>query len=361
MLDLSAVRSLIAVRDHGTVVGAAAALGFTPSAVSQQIKRLERQSGCSMLEHVGRGVILSERGRLLAAQGQRLLGELEELENLALGDGRTPTGEFRIASFYTAGRGLVAPLIARLAESAPDLRVLLHEIDPRECLGVIERGGADLGIVHDWETVPLDLPPTLETVQLFTDIADLLLPADHPLAGADAVEAGQLLDERWVSTHSGAICDDWLNQMFAMHGARPERALPRQQLQHSRRAGRAGGRGRPAATPRARAPPGQRPRRSGQEPYAAATRLLRVAACERREPRAPARARATAGRGCANRGLSRSEDRDPARELDRVDDQHHAAQAQDGGGQPPLRDPGRGTDPEREDRQHVAVKALQRL
>ncbi len=221
MLDLAAVRSLIAVRDHGTVVGAADALGFTPSAVSQQIKRLERHSGCAMLEHVGRGVILSERGRLLADQGQRLLAELEELENLALGDGRRPSGEFRIASFYTAGRGVVAPLIARLAQTAPDLRVRLHEIDPRECLTVIERGGADLGIVHDWETVPLELAPTLETVRLFTDTADVLLPVGHPLAEADAIDAAELLHERWVSTHSGAICDDWLNQMFAMHGARP--------------------------------------------------------------------------------------------------------------------------------------------
>src|SRR5579863_2803841 len=172
MLDLSAVRSLIAVRDHGTVVGAADALGFTPSAVSQQIKRLERRSGCAMLEHVGRGVILSERGRLIAEQGQRLLGELEELENLALGDGRSPTGEFRIASFYTAARGLVAPLVTRLAQTAPDLRVLLHEIDPREGLTMVERGAADLGIVHDWETVPLDFAPSLAAVRLFTDTVD---------------------------------------------------------------------------------------------------------------------------------------------------------------------------------------------
>lgn len=221
MLDLTAVRSLIAVRDHGTVVDAADTLGFTPSAVSQQIKRLERQSGCSMLEHVGRGVILSERGRLLADRGQVLLADLEQLENLALGDVSRPTGEFRIASFYTAGRGLVAPLIARLSQTAPDLRVLLHEIDPRECLAVIERGGADLGIVHDWETVPLEPAPTLETVRLFTDTADALLPVGHPLAGADKLDASQLLGERWVSTHAGAICDDWLNQMFAMHGARP--------------------------------------------------------------------------------------------------------------------------------------------
>ena len=222
MLDLAAVRSLIAVRDHGTVVGAADALGFTPSAVSQQIKRLERQSGCSMLEHVGRGVILSERGRLVAEQGQRLLADMERLENLALGDGRHPSGEFRIASFYTAGRGLVAPLIERLAHSAPDLRVLLHEIDPRECLSVIDRGGADLGIVHDWETVPLDFAPTLESVRLFTDTADVLLPAGHPLASCEVVDAAELAGERWVSTHAGTMCDDWLTQMFAMHGVRPD-------------------------------------------------------------------------------------------------------------------------------------------
>src|SRR6202044_2783518 len=114
MIDLVALDALRAVDSRGSVVGAADALGFTPSAVSQQIKRLERQSGAAMLEHVGRGVILSERGRLLAEQGQLLLAELEQLENLALGDGRSPTGEFRIASFYTAGRGVVAPLIARL-------------------------------------------------------------------------------------------------------------------------------------------------------------------------------------------------------------------------------------------------------
>jgi DNA-binding transcriptional LysR family regulator len=221
MLDLASVRSLIAVRDHGTVVGAAEALGFTPSAVSQQIKRLERQSGCSMLEHVGRGVILSERGRLLAKQGQLLLADLEQLENLALGDERQVAGEFRIGSFYTAGRGVVAPLIARLEQTAPDLRVLLHEIDPRECLGVIERGGLDLGIVHDWETVPLDVPSTLETVRLFTDTADILLPAGHRLATAESVDAAELLEERWISNPVGAICDDWLMQMFAMHGARP--------------------------------------------------------------------------------------------------------------------------------------------
>jgi DNA-binding transcriptional LysR family regulator len=222
MLDLVAVRSLIAVRDHGSVAGAADALGFTPSAVSQQVKRLERQSGSPMLEHVGRGVIVTERGRLLAEHGQRLLAEMEELENLALGDGRQPTGEFRIAAFSTACRGVVAPLLTLLTRTAPTLKVMVHEIDPRECIGLVERGGADLGIVHDWNTVPLDFGPTLEAVHLFDDIVDVLLPTSHPLADADSIEPGQLAGEHWVSTHAGTICDDWLTQMFALHGTRPD-------------------------------------------------------------------------------------------------------------------------------------------
>ncbi len=99
--------------------------------------------------------------------------------------------------------------------------MLLHEIDPRECLAVIERGGADLGIVHDWETVPLEVGPALEAVPLFTDTADVLLSVEHRLAAADAVDAAELVDDPWVSTHTGTICDDWLTQMFAIHGARP--------------------------------------------------------------------------------------------------------------------------------------------
>ena len=55
MIDPVALRSLVAVRDHGSVVGAAAALGFTPSAVSQHVKRLESQSRQPLLERVGRG------------------------------------------------------------------------------------------------------------------------------------------------------------------------------------------------------------------------------------------------------------------------------------------------------------------
>src|ERR1700689_3848212 len=80
MIDLVALDSLRAVGSNASVVGAADALGFTPSAVSQQVKRLERQTGVPLLERVGRGVMLTRHGRHLIERGTLLLDGLEELQ-----------------------------------------------------------------------------------------------------------------------------------------------------------------------------------------------------------------------------------------------------------------------------------------
>jgi DNA-binding transcriptional LysR family regulator len=222
MIDLGALRALIAVRDHGSIVAAASSLDFTPSAVSQQIKKLERQSRSPMLERVGRSVILTERGRLLAERGRTLLADLEQVENLALGGADELRGSLRVASFSTASRGIAAPLLARLRTTAPDLDVTVIESDPREAVTLVERGGAELAIVHDWNSLPLDVPPTLERHQLLVDVADVLLPHDHPLADRETVSPLDLLGDRWVATPAGTICHEWLVHMFAMHGERPD-------------------------------------------------------------------------------------------------------------------------------------------
>ncbi|MCW2750416.1 MAG: LysR family transcriptional regulator [Aeromicrobium sp.] len=222
MIDLGALRALVAVRDHGSIVAAAASLDFTPSAVSQQIKKLERQSRSPMLERVGRTVILTERGRLLAERGTQLLADLEQVESLAVGGAEELRGTLRLTSFSTASRGIVAPLLARLRVSAPDLDITVVESDPREAVTLVERGGTDLAIVHDWNTLPLDVPVTLEQHELLTDVADVLLPWDHRLALRDSVSPMDLLNERWVTTPGGTICHEWLVHMFAMHGVRPD-------------------------------------------------------------------------------------------------------------------------------------------
>jgi DNA-binding transcriptional LysR family regulator len=218
MIDLSGLRSLIAVRDLGTVAAAASSLDFTPSAVSQQIKRLERQTGSALLERVGRRVLLTEHGRLVADRGFALLGDLEALESIAHAPDAPLSGSFRIASFSTANRGLATPLIARLRDVAPALRVTMTEMDPWDVLELLERGRADMGLVHNWNTVTLDVGPSLETERLFDDRADVLVSIDHPFAGRECVTPADLGSETWVSTPVGTICHQGLCQMLAAAG-----------------------------------------------------------------------------------------------------------------------------------------------
>src|SRR3954468_17960355 len=98
MIDLVALRSLLALDAHGTVSAAAAATGYTPSAVSQQIKRMERDLGVGLLDRVGRGVVLTEQGRLLVEHGHGILRHLEAaMSGLQTEDG-VPRGPVRIVA-----------------------------------------------------------------------------------------------------------------------------------------------------------------------------------------------------------------------------------------------------------------------
>ena len=114
MIDLAALASLRAVDTHGSVVAAAEALGFTPSAVSQQVKRMEKQTGVPLLECVGRGVILTDHGRHLVDAGGRLLADLEEVESTLHHRASAVAGRLRVTAFSTAMRGLVAPVVRQL-------------------------------------------------------------------------------------------------------------------------------------------------------------------------------------------------------------------------------------------------------
>lgn len=221
MIDLSALRALLAVHQHGSVVAAAHALGYTPSAVSQQVKRLERQQGRPLLERVGRGVVLTDVGRLLAERGSAVLDELESLSHLGHDTDR-PQGPFHLATFATADRGLVAPALGLLSRGAPELRVTVSEADPRDVALQVARGTADAGLVHDWESVHLDVPPGVDSEELLVDRADLVVHRDHPLATRASVTPRDLVQAEWVCTPAGTLCHDWLVAMFARHALRPD-------------------------------------------------------------------------------------------------------------------------------------------
>ncbi|XAS68493.1 LysR family transcriptional regulator [Micrococcaceae bacterium Sec5.7] len=224
MIDIVSLRALAAIEQHGSVIAASDVMGFSPSAVSQQIKKLEKQTGIAVLERRGRGVLLTERGLALAAYGRRIMAELEELQSTLLADPAKPSGRLKLVSFSTACRGLVGPMLGSLSGTGTgaelDISVLAE--DPREAVARVANGEADLGIVHNWNSVPLVIPEHMTLEWLCEDIADLLVHSSHPLAGRESVEPAELLDEHWVSTPQGAICNEALLRIFADLGRVPD-------------------------------------------------------------------------------------------------------------------------------------------
>ena len=224
MIDLEAVISLRAVATQGSVAAAATTLGYTPSAVSQQVKRLERETGVALLERVGRGVVLTEAGTRLVVASTPILADVErlraDLQLTGAGEGGV-VGEIRLAAFSTVVRGLVIPVLADLAQRHPGLSLPLRESEPWETTALIASGQRDLGIVHRWGGVALAMPDHLVATPLFTDVADVILHRDHPLADREVLHPAELADQPWVATFEATICRQWLRRLFDGVGNAP--------------------------------------------------------------------------------------------------------------------------------------------
>jgi len=221
MIDLDALAGLRAVATHGSVVAAAAATGFTPSAVSQQVKRLERQTGVPLLERVGRGVMLTSHGQHLVDAGEQVLADLEHLEAGLRARAGVVAGRLRLAVFSTAMRGIVAPVAQSLRDAHPDLTLTLQEREPWDVVDLVSSGQVELGIVHRWGGVPLAVPDHVLTTPLGGDVADLIVRRDDPLAGRASVTPHDLADVEWIATPEGTICRQWLFRMYDGTGRPP--------------------------------------------------------------------------------------------------------------------------------------------
>ncbi|GGK79764.1 LysR family transcriptional regulator [Planomonospora parontospora subsp. parontospora] len=210
MLDLNRLKALHAVSVYGSVGAAAEALMVTPSAVSQQLAKLERETGATLLERSGRGVRLTDAAGLLADHAERILALVETAEADFEALRGEVVGRLGIGAFPTAARGLLPQALVRLRERHPDLTLRLHEREPERMVREVSRGELDLAVIQDWMNRPLAVPEGLSRATLFDDIADVVLPVGHPLAGRAEIELSELSGERWISGSPGTVCHDWL-------------------------------------------------------------------------------------------------------------------------------------------------------
>jgi len=190
MLDVRRLRVLHAVSAYGSVTAAAAALGYSAPAVSQQLAALEREVGMRLTERAGRGVSLTPAALILVAHTDALLARLEaaEADLAALRD--QIAGRVALAAFPSAAASLVPAAWAALAGSAPQVRLDLTEMEPEESLPAVLRGETDVAIAHEYDLLPRPLDPLFERRELLRD--PVLVAAD---AGVTLVPG---LAARWL-------------------------------------------------------------------------------------------------------------------------------------------------------------------
>jgi DNA-binding transcriptional LysR family regulator len=217
MIEVGALRALRSVAALGTLARAADELGFTASAVSQQIKRLERQVGVPVLAPAGRGVVLTAAGQAIVDSAPDVFQALERCAEAAqsVAEGE-PRGTLRVVAFSTAIRGLLAPTIPRLSARCPDLRVHITEQDPDQALHGVDAGTADLALTHDADGLPAPLPSSLTRRHLHTDVGDVVMHRTHPLALLDQpLTSADLAGHAWVTSPPGTVCHQWFRRLFA--------------------------------------------------------------------------------------------------------------------------------------------------
>ncbi|GLY73370.1 LysR family transcriptional regulator [Actinoallomurus iriomotensis] len=202
-IDRYRLRVLRELADRGTVAATAAALHVTPSAVSQQLATLAREVGAPLLSRDGRGVRLTAQARILLDHASIVHAQLERARADLDAHTDGEVGEVVIGAFASAVTGVVVPALARLRRERPRLRVRVVEAEAPGCFSRLGVGELDVVITVDWRDAPHRADPRYARRDLLTDPMNVVLPADHPLAGRERLELADLADEPWVAGRSG--------------------------------------------------------------------------------------------------------------------------------------------------------------
>jgi DNA-binding transcriptional LysR family regulator len=233
MLDVTRLRVLVAVARHGSVTAAAHALNYAQPSVSHHLARLEAETGTKLIQRAGRGIRLTDAGRLLAERAVEVIGRLDAAENELAVFAGLRAGRLRLAAFPSALSTIVPAAAAILQERHPSVDLWLTEAEPPEAVRMLRAGYVDVALVfrheaadggragardttaalakagEDDDLVPVTEREDLRAQVLFSEAVHLIMPdtavcgGEPPLAPAVtelwAADLARLAEYRWIA------------------------------------------------------------------------------------------------------------------------------------------------------------------
>ncbi|MET8154630.1 LysR substrate-binding domain-containing protein [Actinoplanes sp. NPDC049668] len=201
MLDVRRLRLLCDLSRLGTIAAVAQAAAYTPSAVSQQLSALEREAGVALLERTGRRVTLTAAGHVLVQHAETVLAALERTSAALAAVGAGLSGPLRIGAFPTAVATLLPQALVRLGQRHPGLELMVTELDPVGVPAALRERRLDVGLLHDYDVVPVEPDPALDAVPLLDETVFLAVPA-----AGDRTTLEQARDAAWILASPGTLC-----------------------------------------------------------------------------------------------------------------------------------------------------------
>jgi len=228
MLDVTRLRVLVAVARHGSVTAAARALNYAQPSISHHLARLEAETGARLLQRAGRGVRLTDAGRLLAERAEEIIGRLDAAENELAAHVGLRQGRVRLASFPSALGTIVPAAAARLEAESPGMDLMLAEAEPPEALRMLRAGYVDVALVfrHYQEGADAGPPGTDEEGargRLLLDEPVHLVTRMTADGAAGAPDLTAHAKRRWIA--GCERCREYLLRQCALAGFTPNIAF----------------------------------------------------------------------------------------------------------------------------------------
>lgn len=196
-MDLTRLRLLAKVAELGSMTAAAEALTYTPSAVSQQIRRLEAEVGQPLLQRHPRGVELTDAGQAVVEHSLAIERQLEALQNRLDDIAGLDAGTLRMGSFPTAGSSLLPLAVTEFRRRAPGVVLSVESARLAQLLDFLERRRIELAILWDYSWSRID-DPGLHLQPIMEDPTAVVVASGHPLTNRVSVKFADLSDQAWV-------------------------------------------------------------------------------------------------------------------------------------------------------------------